>query len=162
MNNIFEIEQKVVAIATTWVGTPYQHQASLRNVGCDCLGLLRGVWRELYGVEPEEIPHYPARWMDALGNQIQNKQDPLVSMAEKYFARIEHKSEVKKADILLFNYRANLPAKHIGIAISQDYFIHAYSGKGVVKNRLSAWWLRHMVGHYGWVNSTPNDKLMDK
>ena len=28
-----------------WIGTPYRHQASLKGVGCDCLGLVRGVWR---------------------------------------------------------------------------------------------------------------------
>ena len=37
----------IVAEAHRWIGTPYRHQASLRGVGCDCLGLLRGVWREV-------------------------------------------------------------------------------------------------------------------
>ncbi|MFD0934795.1 peptidase P60, partial [Methylobacterium trifolii] len=37
----------VVAQARLWLGTPYRHQASLAGVGCDCLGLLRGVWRGL-------------------------------------------------------------------------------------------------------------------
>ena len=43
---------RIVATARSWLGTPYHHQASLRGVGCDCLGLVRGVWRELYGDEP--------------------------------------------------------------------------------------------------------------
>ena len=38
-----------VASARGWLGTPYHHQASLKGVGCDCLGLLRGVWREVIG-----------------------------------------------------------------------------------------------------------------
>jgi cell wall-associated NlpC family hydrolase len=33
----------IVAEARTWIGTPYRHQASLKGVGCDCLGLVRGV-----------------------------------------------------------------------------------------------------------------------
>lgn len=34
---------EIVAAARQWLGTPYRHQASVRGVGCDCLGLIRGV-----------------------------------------------------------------------------------------------------------------------
>lgn len=47
---------RVVEIARRWIGTPYHHQASLKGVGCDCLGLVRGVYRELCGAEPEPMP----------------------------------------------------------------------------------------------------------
>ena len=33
------------------------------GAGCDCLGLLRGVWRSLYGDEPA-VPNYRADWRD--------------------------------------------------------------------------------------------------
>ena len=46
----------IVAAARGWIGTPYQHQASVKGAGSDCLGLLRGVWRELIGPEPTAIP----------------------------------------------------------------------------------------------------------
>jgi len=39
-------------------GTPYVHQASARGAGTDCLGLLRGEWREVLGREPEHVPAY--------------------------------------------------------------------------------------------------------
>ena len=35
----------ILTEARDWIGTPYQHQASLKGAGCDCLGLVRGVWR---------------------------------------------------------------------------------------------------------------------
>ncbi|MBN9249774.1 MAG: hypothetical protein J0I86_04210, partial [Mesorhizobium sp.] len=44
---------EIVAEALSWLGTPYRHQASSKGVGCDCLGLIRGVWRSLYGNELE-------------------------------------------------------------------------------------------------------------
>lgn len=50
----------VVTAARGWIGTPYRHQASVRGAGADCLGLIRGVWRELYGAEPAEVPAYTA------------------------------------------------------------------------------------------------------
>ena len=37
----------IVAEARAWIGTRYRHQASVKGVGCDCLGLVRGVWRAL-------------------------------------------------------------------------------------------------------------------
>ena len=54
--------ERIIAAARGWLGTPYHHQASLRGVGCDCLGLVRGVWRELYGGEPEQTPPYSPFW----------------------------------------------------------------------------------------------------
>ena len=40
----------IVAETRDWIGTPYRHQASLKGVGCDCLGLVRGVWRNVIGL----------------------------------------------------------------------------------------------------------------
>ena len=48
--------EEIVARARAWIGTPYRHQASRKGVGCDCLGLVRGVWRAVCGAEPEVVP----------------------------------------------------------------------------------------------------------
>ena len=65
MTRVPPIADLVVAEARSWIGTPYQHQASLKGVGCDCLGLVRGVWRALYGEEPEHVPAYSRDWAEA-------------------------------------------------------------------------------------------------
>ena len=36
--------ETIVRCARGWLGTPYHHQASMKSVGCDCLGLIRGLW----------------------------------------------------------------------------------------------------------------------
>ena len=59
---------EVVTAARGWIGTPYVHQASVRGAGCDCLGLLRGVWRELIGPEPEVVPPYTMDWSEPQGD----------------------------------------------------------------------------------------------
>ena len=54
----------VIAAARSWLGTPYHDQASLKRVGCDCLGLARGVWREVGGggkVKTTEYLYYATR-----------------------------------------------------------------------------------------------------
>ena len=57
----------IVTAARAWIGTPYRHQGSLNGVGCDCLGLVRGVWRDLYGAEPETAPAYSPDWAETSG-----------------------------------------------------------------------------------------------
>ena len=55
----------IVAETRGWIGTPYRHQASLKGVGCDCLGLVRGVWRGVIGDEPDRASAYAADWAEA-------------------------------------------------------------------------------------------------
>ena len=59
----------VIAAARAWLGTPYHDQASLRGIGCDCLGLARGVWRDLVGAEPQPIPPYGGRERSGCGSR---------------------------------------------------------------------------------------------
>jgi NlpC/P60 family putative phage cell wall peptidase len=55
----------VVDRARRWIGTPYVHQARRRGVGCDCLGLVLGVWEERFGTLPETPPDYTPDWSEA-------------------------------------------------------------------------------------------------
>ena len=59
----------VVEAARGWIGTPYVHQACIRGVGCDCLGLIRGLWRDLIGPEPEAVPAYAPDWSEPQGRE---------------------------------------------------------------------------------------------
>ena len=47
----------IVAAARTWIGTPYEHQASCRGAGTDCLGLLRGRVSRLREQPGMRVPH---------------------------------------------------------------------------------------------------------
>ena len=58
------MSEAVIHAARSWIGTPYRHGASRRGVGCDCLGLVRGVWREVVGPEPETPPRYAPDWAE--------------------------------------------------------------------------------------------------
>ena len=59
----------IVAAARGWIGTPYVHQASCKGAGADCLGLVRGVWREILGDEPLKLPAYTPDWSEASGDE---------------------------------------------------------------------------------------------
>ena len=134
----------IVEVARDWIGTPYLHQASVRGVGCDCLGLLRGVWRTLYGAEPELVPAYTADWSEPQGQEA------------LYQAGLRHMDDVtgtplSAGQVLLFRMRAGSVAKHIGIlsnAGSAPAFIHSYSGHGVVESPLSTPWRRRIAAQF--------------
>jgi NlpC/P60 family putative phage cell wall peptidase len=128
----------IIAAARAWVGTPYQHQTSLLQVGCDCLGLVRGVWRDVYGDEPEQAPPYVADWAEATGLET------LANAASRHMTEIAPK-DFKAGDLLLFRWRAHLPAKHAGVATGRDRMIHAQEGARVAEVWLTPWWTRRIA-----------------
>ncbi|OUS06136.1 peptidase [Rhodobacterales bacterium 52_120_T64] len=126
----------VVAVARRWIGTPYQHQASCEGAGTDCLGLVRGIWREVYGEEPASVPAYTPDWSEAA------KDERLLVAMGTYFRPVS--DEVQTGDVLVFRLRS--VAKHLAVVSAQGKIIHAYSGRGVVETPLSPAWERRIAG----------------
>ncbi|MFK7877440.1 MAG: peptidase [Paracoccaceae bacterium] len=134
----------IVAAARGWIGTPYRHQHSVKGAGCDCLGLLRGVWREVLGAEPEAVPPYSQDWSEPTGDeglwraaQRHLKPKPLLVPGV--------------GDVLLFRMRDGSIAKHLGLQADVSpvpTFVHAYSGHGVVESPLSQPWHRRIVARF--------------
>jgi NlpC/P60 family putative phage cell wall peptidase len=135
------IRDQVVSEARSWLGTPYQHQASLKGAGCDCLGLVRGVWRGVYGKEPEFPPPYSPDWAEAGGREA------LHDAAMRHLVPVALKA-LQGGDVVLFRWRAHLPAKHAAIISSVGAgaaMIHAHDGISVCEVPLSNWWRRRMA-----------------
>ncbi len=128
---------EIVEAARLWLGTPYHHQASLRGVGCDCLGLVRGVWRDLCGAEPEEPPPYSPSWAESL------RQETLALAATRHL-KPRPTAEAQPGDVLLFRWREHLPAKHCAILASPDRIVHAHDGAAVAEVAFTPWWRRHL------------------
>lgn len=135
--------EDVCAEARRWLGTPYRHQMAVRGAGCDCLGLLRGIWRTLYGGEPEVPPPYTPDWDEVSG------RDVLWSAAARHL-EARPCNTIRPGDVLLFRMRRGAVAKHLGIAVEQGRFIHAYARHGVVENALSEPWQRRVVGVFAF------------
>lgn len=134
----------LVALARGWIGTPYRHQASLKGVGCDCLGLLRGVWREALGPEPEAAPPYAASWAES----APTGSDPLAEAARRHLVPVPDPLAAyvpAAGDVLLFRFRAHLPARHCAIATGAGSMIHAHDGACVADVALTNWWRRHLA-----------------
>jgi NlpC/P60 family putative phage cell wall peptidase len=125
----------IVAIARSWIGTPYVHQASLKGVGCDCLGLLRGVWRETMGEEAEIPPPYSPDW--ELGGS-----ESLRDGMARHLTPVPLAS-IAPGDVLLFRMVARAPAKHCAILAEKDgtrTLIHARQNKRVSEETFTSFW----------------------
>lgn len=133
----------VIAEAERWIGTPYRHQGRMRGVGCDCIGLLLGIWRGLYGSVPEAPRNYAADWADG------ERGDSLLDACRRHF--IERPvAEMAPGDLLLFRWRPHLPARHAGIFTGQSRFIHAYERVGVVASPLVPGWRRRIAAVFSF------------
>ena len=136
-----------VATAREWLGTPYRHQASVKGEGADCLGLVRGVWRETQGSEPEETPAYQPDWAEVGGTET------LLDAARRWLVE-KPVEEMQPGDILLFRMAGGAPAKHCAILTAmgppEPRMIHAYWGRAVVESWMGPWWKRRLAAVFAW------------
>lgn len=138
--------ERALTEARTWLGTPYQHQSSLKGVGCDCLGLARGVWRALHGEEPEPTPPYRSDWAEVCG------EERLLDAARRWLAE-KPLADAGPDDVLVFRMTPEAAAKHCAIVSAAGTpvkIIHAYWGRAVVESWLSDWWSRRAVAAFAF------------
>ncbi|MEM8749421.1 MAG: NlpC/P60 family protein [Pseudomonadota bacterium] len=134
---------RVIDEARSWLGTPYQHQASLKLVGADCLGLVRGVWRAIEGEEPEGVPAYSSSWSES------GSAERLLDVGHSHFHAIDLEGALP-ADVLVFRMRRGRIAKHVGILTDNARFIHAYDPASVVESELTPWWKKLIAGAFSF------------
>lgn len=142
--------EQVLVAARRWLGTPYVHQASVLGAGCDCLGLIRGIWREVLGGEPADVPPYTADWSEA------SKLEALWQAAEAHLQPREL-CVMQPGNVLLFRMRTDAVAKHLGVLSASGAtprFIHAFTGHGVVESPLSTPWQRRIVACFEFPERT--------
>src|SRR5262245_27456712 len=133
----------IVLLARAWLGTPYHHQASCRGAGTDCIGLIRGIYRELYGREAQALPAYARDWAEAAG------QETLLDAARRHLVEIAS-GAAEPGAVLVFRWRGASIAKHAAILATPTTMIHATEGAPVSEVSLSPWWRRHLAGAFAF------------
>jgi NlpC/P60 family putative phage cell wall peptidase len=152
------MDEEIVRLARAWIGTPYRHQGSLKGVACDCLGLARGLWREVYGEEPEVLPAYSPDWAEASGEEsLEEAAARHMILVARATAPEDILAQAEVGDLLLFRWRPHLPAKHCAILTEKDLertpfgwrIIHAYDAAGkVAEVGLAPQWRKRVVAAY--------------
>lgn len=137
--------ERIVELARGWIGTPYVHQASVRGAGADCLGLVRGVWRALHGVEPETVPPYSPDWGET------GRDEVLLSGATRHLCPVPDDAADQPGLVMLFRMREGAIAKHLGILAKvgvEASFIHAYDRHGVIESPFGEPWRNRVIGRF--------------
>lgn len=132
---------EIVAAARRYLGTPYHHQAALCGAGCDCLGLVRGVWRDLYGAEPEAPPPYTPDWGET------GTVESLLDAAARHMTPVAV-ADAGPGDVLAFRMRRTAIAKHVAILSAPARLIHAQSGDRVREVPFTAFWSGRAVAAF--------------
>jgi NlpC/P60 family putative phage cell wall peptidase len=144
----FVTRDEIVAAARAWIGTPYHHQASVRGVGTDCLGLVRGIWRDLYGTDAEVPPAYSRDWAEA------NNREAMLEAASRHLKAIPVMA-IGPGDVIVFRLRQGFVAKHAAIVASASTMIHAMEGAPASEVALSSWWRRRIAGAFCFPGLAP-------
>lgn len=129
----------IVRAARAWIGTPYHHQASRSGIGTDCLGLVRGVWRDVMGEEAEPPPAYSRDWAEASGTET------LLDAAGRHL-RAAGIEDPQPGDVVVFRLRSGFVAKHAAIVATPGTMVHAFEGGPVSEVNLCRWWRRRIAG----------------
>jgi NlpC/P60 family putative phage cell wall peptidase len=136
--------EDIVARARAWIGTPYHHhQASCRQAGADCLGLVRGVWREIYDDDAELPPAYSQDWAETSGIET------LLDAANRHLRPVAV-DKTAAGDVVVFRLRAGVVAKHTAIMTGPDRFVHAMEGGPACEVALMPWWRRRIAGAFAF------------
>jgi len=138
-----ETRARALEIAASWIGTPYRHQASRKGVGCDCLGLLLGIWRDLYGEGVPERLTYSPDWAET------SRGEPLLDALCERCDELGP-SEMLPGDIIAFRWQSGTAAKHLALLAPENRIIHAYEGHAVTASAFVPSWRRRVAGVFAF------------
>jgi NlpC/P60 family putative phage cell wall peptidase len=143
------MREQIVFEARRWLLTPYHHQAVVRGVGVDCVGLIRGVGHAT-GALPEDAEEW-ARF----GGYSRIPNPRRMGEGMRQFLRLVEGTP-QPGDIAWLEWRDDLPM-HLAILASDTRggatLIHSYSDAGgVVEHGLTPEWLARIKSWWRYPN----------
>ncbi len=130
----------IVDEARAWIGTRWLHQAALKGVGCDCIGLVAGVARELGITGAERFFATPA--LRAYGRAPEPR---LIDACEMLLDPIRT-TDAGPGDVLVLRFETE--PQHFALMSSSvpPYMIHALAmARRVAEHRIDAIWASRIV-----------------
>ena len=115
-------QEKVVAEARTWIGSPYHSGARLKSVGVDCGMLLLEVFEQCKMIDHVSVEPYPFDF------HLHKSEELYLSWVQRYCNIIDDAPQ--PGDIAVFKFGRCV--SHAGIVLEWPRIIHAYVGMGVI------------------------------
>lgn len=135
----------VILEARHWLGTPWRHQASVKGVGCDCAGLVRGVGNALGLMDCREGSQQAAEF-EGYGRLPEPRR--MVKALNMFMDRKEI-AYASEGDVLLMRFDSD--PQHLAILTGDGTIVHALQRIGrVVEHRLSGDWRARIVGAWAY------------
>jgi len=131
----------VVDVARTWIGTPWRLGASVRGLGCDCVGFAAGGAREA-GLLP---PHHPLLQAALELRSVW----PEAGLRERLDATFPARAEPQPGDLLLLRTDPRIEPWHLAV-LAGPTIVHARMDRGVVEDRWAPPWIRRLAGAWDW------------
>jgi NlpC/P60 family putative phage cell wall peptidase len=145
------IEQDIVREARTWLKTPFHHQARLKGVGCDCLGLIIGV------VDALGLKDASGMALASYDEVTYSKEPDGAYLTQKLTGLLEEVpiAEARAGDLALFKVREN--PQHLAILTEYEGgigMIHSFApSRRVVEHRLDEEWQSRLIKVFRWQQS---------
>ena len=139
----------IVAAAEAWIGTPYRHQGMRRGVGCDCLGLVLGIWADVFGSAPDHPRRYSADWAEVAPG------DPLLAACRQFGREVPDPPDAGM--ILVFRWQPGVACKHLAVATGPGTMIHAREGHAVCRSPIGSPLYRRLAGKFRFPLTFPQE-----
>lgn len=152
----------IISCAKTWVGTRFQHQGRIKKTsnhkgGCDCIGLILGVGKEL-DIQTRQL--HPITTLDRHNYRRQPNDFILQeSLDSAFYARPWQ--QCRSGDILLFCL-TDTP-QHVAF-LSEDNkgnknLIHSYlQARKVVEHHFDSYWQERAIAGYRLGSAISDDE----
>ena len=137
------IRDDIIAEARQWLGVRWQHQASVKGVACDCIGLIRGVARGVGFSDP-----FTTGEAQRFAGYSRNPEPAALREACAMFLVPIKPKDALLGDILVFRFERD-PMHFALLSVTDDprYMLHAHARvHKVAENRIDSVWNARIVG----------------
>jgi cell wall-associated NlpC family hydrolase len=117
----------LLAEVDSWLGTPYKYGGTTHQ-GTDCSGMVMSIYKKLYHIDTERSAY--DLWKTAT---------------------LVKKNQLKSGDLVFFKINRK-QISHVGIYISNGYFVHASSSRGVIIDHLDTAYYADRFASGGRIN----------
>lgn len=133
-------QDRIVAEAQRWIGTPYRHSADVFGVGVDCAMILVRVFCDL-GLVPEFDPRpYATDW------HLHRSEEKYLGGVMRYAVKVD---EPQPGDVALFKFGRCLSHGGIVDQITPEItMIHADLNAGCVERTEVRRWADRLAGYW--------------